>query len=112
MVNETKLVPRVAETLRLIQELRNPSRAELAARLGCSPNTVSQYTTELRLAGLIYPSGTGRFARWSCTTAPSPPPVKMPPVKALVATPLRLLEQVNSVWHYARRCAAYAKERR
>jgi hypothetical protein len=96
-----ELTPRVAETLRLIRELRNPNRAELASKLKCSPNTAAQYTAELRTAGLIYPSSSGRFARWRCTAdgaEPPPPPAPKP-------HPPALLEQVSSVWHYAQRCA-------
>jgi predicted transcriptional regulator len=60
---EGRLVPRVAQTLLLIREMRNPNRAELASKLGCSAQTVGVYTAELRAAGLIAPSSAGRFAR-------------------------------------------------
>jgi DNA-binding transcriptional MocR family regulator len=96
--DEAALVPRVAETLRLIRELRNPNRAELASKLGCSPSTAAAYTAELRARGLIVPSSAGRFARWRLVEEP---------VKAKAGPAPRLLEQTSSVWHYAQRCATY-----
>lgn len=93
MVTEP-LTPRAAQTLRLVRELRNPNRTELASRMGCSPATVGVYTTELRAAGLIAPSSQGRYARWRA-------------VEPRRAEPPRLLQQATSVWHYARRCAAH-----
>lgn len=102
-----RFTPRVAETLRLVREMRNPNRTELASRLGCSPNTAAQYTAELRLAGLIYPTSAGRFARWRCTAdgaEPLPPSPSTPKPH-----PPALLEQVSSVWHYAQRCARKEK---
>lgn len=110
--DESALTPRAAETLRLVRELRNPNRTELASRLGCSPNTAAQYTAELRAAGLIHPTSAGRFARWRCsmeTTPPLPKPRSTRTQASAPAEPSRLLEQVSSVWHYAQRCARKEK---
>lgn len=98
---EGRLVPRVAQTLRLIRELRNPNRAELASRLGCSAQTVGVYTAELRAAGLIAPSSAGRFARWRALE------VEKASNKPRGGSAPRLLEQASSVWHYAQRCLAH-----
>jgi hypothetical protein len=95
---EAALVPRVEQTLRLIRELRNPNRTELASKLGCSPSTAAVYTAELRARGLIVPSSAGRFARWRLVEEPG---------KAQAGPAPRLLEQASSVWHYAQRCATY-----
>lgn len=110
MVTEpsSELTPRAAETLRLIRELRNPNRAELASKLKCSPNTAAQYTAELRTAGLIYPSSSGRFARWRCIEDQPAAPARSRPDGPY---PPALLTQAPSIWGYARRCAThYAKE--
>lgn len=96
--DEARLLPRVAQTLRLIRELHNPNRAELASKLGCSPHTVGVYTAKLRAEGLIAPSSTGRYARWRV-------------VGAGKGKPPRLLEQASSVWHYAQRCSAYNRSK-
>jgi DNA-binding transcriptional MocR family regulator len=103
-----ELTPRVTETLRLVRELRNPNRAELASKLGCSPSTAAQYTAELRSAGLIYPSSSGRFARWRCT---DDQPTPAHPPRPDAPYPPALLTQAPSIWGYARRCAVhYANE--
>lgn len=99
-----ELTPRVAETLRLVRELRNPNRTELASRLGCSPSTAAQYTAELRHAGLIYPSSSGRFARWRCADG-QPTSVRPPRTQAPSAPDL--LAQAPSIWGYARRCRVH-----
>lgn len=104
MANKIKLTPRAAETLRLVRELRHPTRAELASRLGCAPATAAQYTAELRVAGLIHPIGVGRHARWCC--GPEPKPTASAPVSP------PSIEQVSSIWHYARRCAVHATKER
>lgn len=67
----------------------------LSKAFGCCTQTMSNHTRALRLAGLIQHEGLGRWTRWSVVK--SQPQHTMAPI-----------EQVSSVWHYARRCAQAA----
>lgn len=65
----------------------------MATAFKSNPRTLGNHLRALRLAGLIQHEGPGRFTRWSVVRQES-------------ASPLKPIEQVSSVWHYARRCAA------
>jgi hypothetical protein len=95
----TTLRPRVAETLAIIQERQPVAMADVAFRLGVDTATARTYLSQLHQAGLIVPSSRGRWARWHIAPPPKPPE---PDSVALQ----RAIEQVPSVWHYARRIGA------
>ena len=85
----------VLEWLRLHQPCSN---AQIAERFQIAPATVTVHLMFLSQAGLAWSTGRGGHARWHADK-PEPKRKFQPDVLAPV------IEQVSSVWHYARRCA-------
>jgi len=92
---------RELETLEIVRERQPVAMADVAYRLNVGIPTARTYLHSLRVAGLIVPSSSGRWARWRIAPPPPPPP---PDGEALQ----RAIEQAASVWHYARRVGAIA----
>lgn len=93
------MTPRQADTLAIVRERQPVAMADVAFRLGCEAATAKTYLHQLHQAGLIVPSSRGRWARWRI--APPPPPPEPDEVAVLQA-----IEQVPSIWAYARRINA------
>lgn len=95
---------RELETLEIIRERQPVAMADIAYRLGVEAPTARTYLHNLRTAGMIVPSSSGRWARWRIAPPPPPPP---PDKEALQ----RAIEQAASVWHYAHRIAVISGAR-
>lgn len=92
---------RELETLEIVRERQPVAMADVAYRLGVETPTAKTYLNNLRAAGMIVPSSSGRWARWRIAPPPPPPPPDEAAVKAAIV-------QAASIWHYARRVGAIA----
>ena len=86
------ITDRQKEALRVVTTRGPVSRGEIARKLNCSVPTAAQHLMALRRKGLIESTGIGQHSKWV-------------PARRLGEQP-REIEQVASVWEYARRCAA------
>lgn len=56
--------PRVKQCVSIIRAEPGISRARIAAKMGCKPNTVENYLRAARKAAMIQPTGVGRLITW------------------------------------------------
>lgn len=98
-----KLTARQKAILEFVRRHQPVSAAQVAKEFDCAPATASVHLLALRHAGVAWPTKRGQTARWGTDKPFSDP--KNPPA---VAPPS--IEQVSSIWHYARRCAMHAKQ--
>lgn len=86
----------VLEWLRLHQPCTG---RQVAERFQIAPATATVHLMALAAAKVAWTTGGGSYARWHA----GKPVAKPKFIPANVASPV--IEQVSSVWHYARRCA-------
>ena len=87
-----EITTRQKEVLRVVTTRGPVSRSEVARKVGCTVPTAAQHLMALRRKNLIESTGIGQHSKWV-------------PARQLGEQP-REIEQVASVWEYARRCAA------
>jgi DNA-binding CsgD family transcriptional regulator len=97
-----KLTARQQAILEWLRTNQPATLPKIAHQFNCSVNTAKIHMDHLRKAGQAWPGGRGVGSKGWSTNQPFEAPKTPPPV----APPS--IEQVLSIWHYARRCARAA----
>ena len=92
---EKSVTPKQLAILEWIRKHQPVSGAQIAERFDISASTVTVHMMFLARAELAWCTGRAKSARWHAHKA-----------EVRVPSPPLPIEQVASVWHYARRCAA------
>lgn len=89
------ITPKQHDILLWVRRHQPVTGAQIAERFEIAPATATVHLKWLRQAGMVWRTGRAASARWHAHAQKPPPP---PPT----------IEQVASVWHYARRCGQVA----